>query len=116
MEKDSARRLSHFIELTSCIPTPMCLLDRKGFILYANPEFRQLIDVQKDSSIEDYLHDECIPQILKTLQLLAQKEEKKVYTIPCRWRESSRTAASILEYRWDIVGARDRPMLVLCGR
>ena len=119
MDEDSTSRLNHFVELISCIPTPMCLLDKKGFIHYANPEFSQLIDVRRDSSIEDFLHDECIPQILKTLQLLAQKEERKAYAVHCRWKEShlqAKSASSIKEYRWDIVGARDRPMLVLCGR
>ena len=96
----------------------MCLLDRKGFILHANPDFNELIDVRGESALEDYLQDECIPHILKTLQILAQKDEKKAYAVDLRWKEAYlRSPPSVIEeLRWDVAGAKEKPIVVLCGR
>ena len=111
--------LRFYIQVASCVSTPICLVDQKGFIHYMNEDFKSLIDIPVSSNfpfIGRFMENRSSVKIRKILNILSESEDRQVVTFATMWDAACLKDESASNYMWTIAGYKDNPVFTICGR
>lgn len=113
--------LQYYQEIIACIPMPVCLLNRKGFICFANDDFNELIHVSVSTDfpfIGRYLDHKSATKIRKLLDRDPDPDDKKlIYTFNCQWNATCiRNDKANGMFTWTLSGKASNSVFLLCGR
>ena len=115
----SEEGLKFYIQVASCVSTPICLVDQKGFIHYMNEDFKSLIDIPISSNfpfIGRFMENRSSVKIRKILNILSESEDRQVVTFATMWETACLKDESASNYMWTIAGYKDNPVFTICGR
>ena len=117
----TSNALQYYQEIIACIPMPVCLLNRKGFICYANEDFHELIQISVSTDfpyIGRYLDHKSASKIRILLDKNHDLDEKKpIYTFNCVWNDSCiRNDMANRMLSWTLSGKASNSVFLLCGR
>lgn len=110
MAKIDGKRLEAYIEIAELIPLPMCVVDAKGFLYYANDPLRDKVKIQLTSDfpfIGRFLESHSATRVRLLLEEISVSDEKLTLSFNCQWVSSKLISNDInSDYSWAIVGSK----------
>ena len=100
---------------------PVCLLNKKGFICFANDDFNELINVSISTDfpyIGRYLDHKSSSKIRKLLDRPRDVDDDKlIHTFNCVWDVAClRNDKANMVFTWTLSGKASNSVFLLCGR
>ena len=111
--------LEQYALVASCIPTPLCLVDHKGFVHYVNDAFRDLLDIPVSADfpfIGRFLDGASSTQVRHILNELSESSVKKSVVFSARFNPKFISDKHALDLKWSIAGHTYTPVFVISGR
>jgi hypothetical protein len=111
--------LEYASSIAECIPMPLCLIDKRGFIQYANDEIRDIINIpiSKDFPyVGRFLESHSATRFRYAIEALSVSDTKISSAFNCVW--SSEVMIDPLAngaYKWVVIGSRFNELYVLSG-
>ena len=111
--------LELYAHVASCIPTPLCLVDHKGFVHYVNEPFRDMLNVPISADfpfIGRFLDGASSTQVRHILNELSESSVKKSIVFSARFNPKFVANKRALDLVWSVAGHTQTPVFVISGR
>lgn len=112
--------LTKYEHVTACLPLPVCLIDRKGFIQHLNEEFLAVVVIPNSEDFPyfgRFLTNESCSEFRRILDLLSEAKKKSTFALNFEWNSSYLKDESLhLDFLWTISGGYSNPVYLIIAR
>lgn len=114
----TAESLELYSHVASCISSPLCLVDRKGFVHFVNDSFRDMLSIPVSADfpfIGRFLDSASSTQVRHILNELGESPVRKSIIFSARFSPKYVADKHALDLIWSIAGHAFTPVYVISG-